>query len=317
MKYRTLGGTGASVSILGFGASPLGDVFGTTDQAESNRAVHYAIDQGVNFFDVAPYYGKTLAEERLGKALSGKRDEVFLATKCGRYDANSFDFSRKRTRESIDESLGRLATDHVDLLQVHDVEFGDLRQIVEETIPALREIQREGKARFIGITGYSLRMLTEIAERAPVDTILSYCRYNLLITDMDALLTPFARERGIGLINASPLHMGVLTVQGAPAWHPAPAEVRGAGAAVVQLCVDRGLDPSQVALRFCLDHPYVATTLVGMSSREQVQKNVNALAMEIDRDLFADIQRMIKPVKDAIWPSGRLENADQQRIGRG
>ena len=317
MEYRTLGSTGASVSILGFGASPLGDVFGTTDQAESNRTVHYAIDQGVNFFDVAPYYGKTLAEERLGKALSGKRDKVFLATKCGRYDANSFDFSRKRTRESIDESLGRLGTDHVDLLQAHDVEFGDLRQIVEETIPALREIQREGKARFIGITGYMLRMLTEIAEQAPVDSILSYCRYNLLVTDMDALLTPFARQRGIGLINASPLHMGILTVQGAPAWHPAPAEVREAGAAVVQLCEQRGMDASQVALRFCLNHPYVATTLVGMSSREQVQRNVDALTMEIDRDLFADIERVVKPVKDAIWPSGRLENADQQRTGRG
>ena len=222
MKYRTLGRTGASVSVLGFGASPLGDVFGKTDAAERNRSVHHAIGQGINFFDVSPYYGKTLAEERLGEALDGKRQQVFLATKCGRYDDRSFDFSRQRIRQSIDESLARLRTEYVDLLQAHDVEFSDARQIAEETIPALREIQQEGKTRFIGITGYSLRVMTEIAEQAPVDTILSYCRYNLLSSDMDSMLTPFARAQGIGLINASPLHMGILTTNGAPAWHPAP-----------------------------------------------------------------------------------------------
>jgi aryl-alcohol dehydrogenase-like predicted oxidoreductase len=310
MRYRTLGRTGSSVSVVGFGASPLGDVFGKTDRAERNRCVHYAVDQGINLFDVSPYYGKTLAEERLGEALDGRRDQVFLATKCGRYDTNCFDFSRGRIKRSIDESLIRLRTDRVDLLQAHDVEFGDARQIAEETIPALREIQQQGKARFIGITGYSLRMMTEIAEQAPVDTILSYCRYNLLSDDMDTQLTPFARTRGIGLINASPLHMGILTGNGAPEWHPAPDPVADVGAAVVKLCQERGVDPSQLALRFCLDHPYVAATLVGMSTVEQVEKNIRALTLEIDPELLVEIQRIAAPVKNAIWKSGRDENAD-------
>src|SRR3954452_9784495 len=137
MRYRNLGSTGVSLSVLGFGASPFGDVFYVTAPKEAEYAVHLAIDQGVNFFDVAPYYGHTLAEERLGKALTSKRGRVFLATKCGRYGADAFDFSARRIEASIDESLPRLRTDHVDLLQAHDVEFGDIRQIIEETVPAL------------------------------------------------------------------------------------------------------------------------------------------------------------------------------------
>ncbi|MBV8864806.1 MAG: aldo/keto reductase, partial [Acidobacteriaceae bacterium] len=175
MRFRKLGQTGISISVIGFGASPLGNVFDSADPAEAERSVHGAIDCGINLFDVSPYYGRTLAEHRLGKALQGKRDSVFLATKCGRYDTDSFDFSARRVKASIDESLTRLRTDYVDLLQAHDVEFGDIRHIVEETIPALRQVQQQGKARFVGITGYPLRILTQIAQVAPVDTILSYC----------------------------------------------------------------------------------------------------------------------------------------------
>src|ERR1700730_15846431 len=130
MEYRKLGGTGLEVSMLGFGASPLGNVFGTTDPTEGKRAVHLAIDRGINFFDVSPYYGLTLAEDRLGEALVGSRDKVVLATKCGRYGADHFDFSARRVTASIDESLKRLRTDYVDLLQAHDVEFGDVQQII-------------------------------------------------------------------------------------------------------------------------------------------------------------------------------------------
>src|SRR5450432_2046994 len=242
MEYRKLGGTSLEVSLLGFGASPLGDVFGVTDPAEGVSAVHLAIDRGINFFDVSPYYGLTLAEKRLGDALVGHRHRVLLATKVGRYGANDFDFSAQRVTASIDESLKRLRTDYVDLLQAHDVEFGDVQQIIEETIPALRKIQKQGKARFIGISGLPLTTLVRIAEAVPLDTILSYCRYNLMAADMDEVLLPVAKRLGVGLINASPLHMGVLTRQGAPDWHPAPVEVLTAGKKVEELCRSRGVD---------------------------------------------------------------------------
>src|SRR5437868_1290855 len=113
MNYRKLGKTNLNVSVLGFGASPLGNVFDVADEKEGVRAVHYAIDQEINFFDVSPFYGFTLAEERLGKALEGKRKDIFLATKCGRYGLEDFDFSYNRILRSIDESLTRLKTDYV------------------------------------------------------------------------------------------------------------------------------------------------------------------------------------------------------------
>ena len=313
MEHRTLGKTAMSVSILGYGASPLGNEFGETDAEEGIRSVHCAIDLGINYFDVSPYYGRTLAEERLGEALSGKRDRVYLATKCGRYglDVESCDYSARRVTRSIDESLSRLKTDHVDLLQVHDIEFGSSEQIINETIPALRKIQQTGKARFIGITALPLRMLRHVASHAGVDVILSYCRYNLMVTDLDDILTPFCREHGIGLINASPLHMRVLTDKGAPDWHPAPSEVKEAGRKVAALCADADVSISDVAMRFCLDHPYVATTLVGMSKQRHVEQNIKALEFVNDAELLSRIEEIIEPVKNVMWHSGRSENTDQ------
>ncbi len=310
MDYRKLGKTGLEVSIVGFGASPLGNEFGEIEVAEGERAVHAAIDRGINYFDVAPFYGRTLAEERLGKALEGRRGKVVLATKCGRYDVAGFDFSAKRVAESIDESLRRLRTDHVDLFQIHDIEFGDRRQIIDETIPAARKVQESGKARYIGITGLPLKMLRDVAAQAAVDTILSYCRYNLMVTDLDDVLRPLALEKGIGLINASPLHMRILTEKGPPEWHGAPPEVKEVGAKVVALCRSHGTAVSQVALRFCLDYPQVASTLVGMSKQRHVEQNLAALDFQIDSGLMRKIQTLVEPVKNRLWPTGLPENQD-------
>ena len=310
MRKKVLGATGLMVSEVGFGASPLGNEFRETDPAEGVRAVHAAIDQGINFFDVSPYCGRTLAEERLGIALEWKRQRVILATKCGRYDSARFDFSPARLRASIDESLSRLRTDYVDLWQAHDVEFVDAKQIVEEAVPAMREIQKQGKARFIGITGLQLKVMKRIAERAPADTFLSYCRYNLLFNDLDDLLTGFAKERNMGLINASPLLMGVLTERGAPSWHPAPKEVLETGAKIVAACEARGLKVGDVALRFCLDHPYAATTLVGMSSVQHVERNIASIECRPPAELMAEIRAIAAPVMNRWWPTGLRENWD-------
>ena len=310
MQYRTLGRTPLSVSILGFGASPLGDVFGATNPSEGKRAVHLAIDEGINFFDVSPYYGLTLAEERLGQALEGRRSEVILATKCGRYGEDSFDFSAPRVASSLEESLQRLRTDYVDLLQVHDVEFGNMEQIIQETIPAMRRLQAQGKARYIGITGYPLKPLMRIAEAVPIDSILSYCRYNLLIDDMDSVLMPVAEKHGIGVINASGLHMGILTERGAPDWHPASEEVREAGRRAAEFCRAHGVDLSELALRYCFEYPRVASTLVGMSKSENVRRNLHALATPGDPEILRQVRAILAPVFNTVWPSGRRENHD-------
>jgi L-galactose dehydrogenase len=314
MKYRNLGKTGLSISTLGFGASPLGNEFGEADGGECIRAVHRAIDCGINFFDTAPYYGRTLSEQRLGEALSGRRDQVVLATKCGRRDLRSFDFSAQEVHSSIDASLGRLRTDHVDLLQAHDIEFADLDQVMNETIPAMLDVQRQGKARFIGVTGYQLGALRKVAEATEIDTVLSYCRYNLMITDMDDLLTPPIEQRGMGLINASPLLMGILTDEGPPAWHPGSASLKRAGIDIAEWCRSQGINPADLALQFALEHPYAATTLVGMSTVQELERNVRAAEIPAHAAVMAQVIQEIRVhlsrIGNVTWHMGRPENED-------
>jgi L-galactose dehydrogenase len=308
MEYRKLGKTGMEISIVGYGASPLGNVFDKTDESEGKRAVHYAIDHGINYFDVAPMYGVTLAETRLGKALKGKRDKIFLATKCCRYDEDEFDFSAKRVEISIDESLKRLQTDHVDVYQIHDVEFGDKNQVLNETIPAALKVKESGKARFIGITGLPIHYLKYIAEQTDIDTLLTWAHYNLVEDEMDIYLTPTCKKKGIGLINSSPLLQRLLTERPIPAWHRSPAALRNKIPEVATLCKDYGWDLADVAMRYCLDHPFVATTIVGMSKQRNVEANIKVLNIESNQELLAKIEEIVMPVKNLMWFEGREEN---------
>lgn len=308
MIYRKLGETGLEVSIIGFGASPLGHEFGAIDPEAGRRAVHSALDQGINYFDVAPYYGRTLAETRLGEALLGYRSNVVLATKMGRYDLDQFDFSADRVASSVEDSLSRLQTDYIDIIQIHDIEFGQREQIIQEMLPAMHRLKQTGKVRFVGITGYPLHLLKDVAEVAEVDTILSYCHYNLLDRSLADELAPVARRRGIGLINASPLHMGLLTEQGAPDWHPAPRKVLEVGRQIVRYCRRHGVNIARLAMQFALQYDGVATTLVGMSSVEQVAMNVAAVGVPPDPKLLAEVKKMIEPVANVAWKEGLPEN---------
>ncbi|TYH94306.1 hypothetical protein ES332_A12G032100v1 [Gossypium tomentosum] len=138
---------------VGFGASPLGSVFGSVSESDAVASVLEAFRLGINFFDTSPYYGATLSEKMLGKglkALGVPRSEYIVSTKCGRY-REGFDFSAERVTKSIDESLERLQLDYVDIFQCHDIEFGSLDQVVNETIPALQKLKEAGKIRFIGV----------------------------------------------------------------------------------------------------------------------------------------------------------------------
>jgi L-galactose dehydrogenase len=233
---------------------------------------------------------------------------VVLATKCGRYDVNGFDFSARRVMASAEESLKRLRTDYLDILHAHDIEFGDREQIVHETIPALKMLKQQGKVRFIGVTGFPLNVLADAAVRGHTDVVMSYCRYNLLVRDLDTKLTPVLRKNGIGLLNASPLHMGILTECDPPPWHPAADEGKHAGKTLAAICRGYGTAVSTVALRFCLDYPHAASTLVGMSRCSQVDANLKALTATIDPALRAEIDRAVAPVLNRIWKSGRPEN---------
>ena len=308
MEYRQLGMTGMNVSVISFGASPLGNVFDVSDEAEGKRAVHYAIDHGINYFDVAPMYGETLAESRLGKALLGKRDKVFLATKCCRYSVEKLDFSYNRVLKSIDESLERLQTDYVDLLQVHDIEFGTMQQVLEEAIPAALKVKEMGKARYVGITGLPVRYLAKIVRQVDVDTVLSWAHYNLVEDEINDELLLLSKEKGFGLINASPLLQRLLSESPLPAWHRSPQEVKDLQPKLIQLCAEYGVKLSDVANRFALDHPDIATTIVGMSKLKNVEQNIRVLDFKIPDGLLDRIEAMVKPVKNMMWFEGNPEN---------
>jgi len=310
MLYKTLGKTGLRTSVIGFGASPLGAEFGPVDPDEGRRAVECAIESGINYFDVAPYYGRTLAETRLGKFLEGKRHKVILASKACRYDITDFEFTASRVMRSIEESLKRLKTDYLDVYQIHDVEYGKRDEVVGEALPAMLKLKQQGKVRFVGITGYPLTPLKEIAETEDIDTVLTYCRYNLLDTTMDQILTPVIRRRGIGLINASPLHMRALTDKGAPAWHPAPQRVFQAVSRAAQICREHGTTISELAMQFALAHKDVSITLVGMSKVSHVEANVRVVGTQADPELLAKVRQILKPVANIYWKEGLPENDD-------
>lgn len=147
MLYRPLGSTGLKVSVLSYGASPPGNAFRTIDDNEGIRTVRTALDLGINFLDTSPHYGVTKSETVLGRALQGvPRDSYHLATKVGQYGEGNFDFSAARVTESFNESCVRLGTDYNDVLHCHNIEFADLNQIVNETLPALVKRRDAGRA---------------------------------------------------------------------------------------------------------------------------------------------------------------------------
>lgn len=314
---RGVGNTGLKVSSLGFGASPLGNVFGNVKEEDAIASVHEAFRLGINFFDTSPYYGGTLSEKMLGKALKTlmvPRDQYVVSTKCGRY-AEGFDFSAQRVTQSIDESLARLNLDYVDILQCHDIEFGSLDQIVNETIPALQKLKESGKVRYIGITGLPLNVFTYVLDRVPpgsVDVILSYCHYSINDTSLEDLL-PYLKSKGVGVITASPLSMGLLTENGPPEWHPAPSELKSACAAAAAHCKAKGKNISKLALQYSLKNKDIASVLVGMNSVQQVRENIAAtVEVEegqcIDQELLEEVEAIISPVKNLTWPSGSGHN---------
>ena len=313
MQYRDLGTTGLRVSTLSFGASSLGGVFRDVQEAECIRTVHLCFDRGINFIDVSPAYGETRAETMLGRALKGiDRDRYILATKVGQYGHEQFDFSRGRVLQGFEESCARLGVEHVELLQCHDIEFADHDQIVNETLPALVKLKEQGRIGFIGITGLPLENFRSILDRVPagmVDTILSFCHYELNDHSLEELL-PYLHGKGVGVINASPTGMGLLTERGAPDWHPAPEAIREGCRRAVEFCKKEGLDIVRLAVQFSISHPGMATTLVGSASSKNMTANIDHAVSPIDFGAMAAVLDVLKPVHNANFTRGRPEHCD-------
>ncbi len=313
MKYRSLGQTGLEVSIISFGASSLGGVFRDISEAEGIRTVHVALDAGVNFIDVSPYYGATKAESVLGKALREVgRDRFYLATKVGQYGEGKFDFSKERVARSVEESMRRLGVDYIDLIQCHDIEFADLKQITDETLPALHCLKAAGKVGHVGITGLPLRIFPAIidaTEPGTVESILSFCHYELNDTSLEEWL-PYFAQKGVGVINASPTGMGLLTEREVPKWHPASTTIKAGCRKAVDFCREQGIDIVELAVQFAVANPQIATTLVGSANPDNIRSNIAAALKPIDAEHLRQVQGILLPIRNFNFVRGRLENRD-------
>ena len=313
MIYNELGKTGLSLSNISLGASSLGGVFHNIREEEGIRAVHVAIDNGINFIDVSPYYGHYKAETVLGKALKEiPRDKYYLSTKVGRYGkdgVNTWDYSAKRATESVYESMERLNVDYIDIINVHDIEFqaslpGGLQKIVDETLPALVELRRKGVVGHVGITDLqpeNLRWVIEHSEPGTVESVLNFCHYSL---NDDLLLDylDFFEANGIGVINASPLSMGLLSQRGTPDWHPAPAALKEACAKAAAYCQEQGYPIEKLAIQYSTSlNPRIATTLFSSANPDNVLKNIGYVNEPMDEQLVGKVREIIGSQMRVRW----------------
>jgi L-galactose dehydrogenase len=324
-----LGQTDLELPLVSFGASPLGSVFKEVSQDEANAAVATALSLGIDYFDTSPYYGGGKSEAALGAALAASgqdRKSYMLGSKAGRNTDGTFDFSPANIEASVTESLRRLGTDHLDTLLLHDVEFGlgpfegdvppkKLHELLERTMPTLLKLRDARQVRAVGYSGYPLSLFTPPqAPQAPlpphgIDYILSYCHNNLHNRSAGLCLDTLA-ARGIGVIVASPLSMGLLSPSGPPPWHPAPPVLAAAASEARKAVADEGGNIAEVALGWSLERGRErgVSTLVGMCSEDEVRANFETtrricVGGGVDRKMVQVAESKLWPVFGETWKS--------------
>ncbi len=266
---------------------------------EALRSVHVALEHGMNLIDTSPFYGRGMSEVLLGLALRDvPRESYLLCTKLGRYDLDHFDFSARRVKESVDVSLHRLGTDHLDIALCHDIEFVPMQQIVDETLPALKEVQKQGKVRYIGFSGYPQKIFKFIIDQIDVDCVLSYNQYTLQNTRFMDETVPYLQSKGVGVMNAGPFSARLLTDAPLPAWLKEPESVKEAARNVSLLCRERGSDIAKCALQFSIANPAITTTIAGSANPENIRKWAQWAAEPIDAALLEEILHLFQPVKN-------------------
>jgi L-galactose dehydrogenase len=318
MEYNLLGRTGMRVSRLSFGASSLGGVFRSVDETEAIKAVHVALECGINYFDVAPAYAGTVSETVLGKALRGvRRDRYYLSTKVGKYttpgtygqdtlDYCTLDYSRTRIRKSIEESAERLGTDYFDLIHIHDIEYQGRKHTewgLTEGYESVVELKREGRIGGVSFGIYPMDLWMRIFSSLDVDAGLVHNHYCLNDTRITELL-PVADSKQIGLINGSPFGSALLTDRGPAAWHPASSEDRAVFGAAADFCRKQGSSIAKLAIQFSSQNPKLPTTLFSSASPESVRRNVEWHEEPCDSELLAEVQKILEPVRDRQWDYG-------------
>jgi L-galactose dehydrogenase len=309
MQRRMLGKTGLAVSLISMGGAAIGQQYGPVSQLETNDTIHAGIDAGINLIDTSAFYGEGVSERMIGEALQGGwREKLLLCTKAGRHTRERFDFTADGMRNCLEGSLQRLRVDSVDILLAHDIEFADdYERVFTETAEVLHRLKQEGKCRFVGMSCYPLTLLRQAIERCQLDVVISYCHFNLQNQRLLTELVPTAQKQGVGILNASPLAMGLLTNPGPPPWHPASDEVKRTCAEAANYCQKRGADISTLGMQFCYREASIPSTITGTAKRSELEKNLAVLNESLDEQLLREVLTQLEPVRDATWPSGNFQ----------
>ncbi|MFN7936999.1 MAG: aldo/keto reductase [Bryobacteraceae bacterium] len=307
MLYRKLGKTNLEVSVLGLGCSGLGGVFGDIEVNDAVRTLHCALDEGINYLDTAPFYGETLSETNVGIGLRGvPRDRYVISSKAGRYGMTDHDFTYSRVKQGLEASLQRLGCEYLDLVILHDVEFVPLEQVIGEGLRALHDARAEGKLRYIGASGLPLKIYPALLSVAELDAVISYANYTLQNTMLEGIL-PLLEAYHLGVINASPLALGLLTPQGPRDWHLGSDVLKEKCREAAAWCNRHGVDIAELGMQFALANTRIHTTLSGALSVEEVKKNVASVGKTPNPQLVEAVRHILTPVYGQAWPAGRAE----------
>ncbi|HSB40291.1 MAG TPA: aldo/keto reductase [Methylomirabilota bacterium] len=338
MRYRPFGRTGLEVSVVGFGCWPMaGDRYGAIEDDEAVKAIHRALERGVNCVDTAPAYGAGHSEEVVARALEGRRRDVILVTKCGvrvpppGQPGPLRDASRANILREIDASLGRLRTDWVDVLLVH---WPDAATPMDETMRALEEVVASGRTRFVGVSNFTGAMLAECMRTRRVD--VSQVGYHMLDRRQEQETFPYCLGQGIGVMGYGSLAHGLLTgAFTAATTFEAGRDWRAGGVAFGQpifrgdnlranvavaerlrreVADPRGVPLSQIALAWVLANPAISTALVGARTPAEVDANDAGAELELTAAERATIDRILTgaagrvreftPLRPAMEPWG-------------
>jgi L-galactose dehydrogenase len=308
MQTRPLGRTGLDVAPVSLGTASIGEMFGRATVDDAVNVVHRAIERGVNVIDTSVHYGS--AEERLGVALADRRDRVILATKAGRFGSDGFDFSPQRLRASLEQSLRRMRTDHVDIFQLHSIEWVPLGPVFDDGLATLQQLKDEGKTRFIGMTGYPLKTMEQVVRQPGIDVILTYAHGTLLDNSLAERIVPMADRHGVGVMNAAAVSLGLLTPGGSNIRieHPATPAIRDSAERMRVLADERGIDLAFLANQYSIWRSGAATTVVGTAKLKNLEAAIRAAEVPPDPDIEREFVALRPDPGEQQWSSGLPAN---------
>jgi len=318
IRYKQLGTTDLFVSQVGIGGCVAGGIYPDKITLQGTKESFItAIKSGLNFIDTSPYYGEGRSESVIGEILlEVPRKSYYLATKVGRYKTDmktGFDFSRERILAEFEKSLERLGVKYVDLIQVHDFEFcKDPLQITKESLLALQEIRNSGRARYIGITGYPLEEFHAVLDNTTIkiDTVLSYSRNILTDMSLKDHLSYFL-SKDLGVINASPTGMGLLTNAGPPDWHPARQNIKSMARGAADYCKTMGVELGKLSVHHNLECSDICTTLLGFGSMSILNINLDIVfngLSENELEVYHHVKNVIFKGVQENWEGEEHKN---------